>query len=292
MKTTENMENLQIEKEYNLKFSYLVSPQYFPEHWHEFVEFILSTADESLYSVNDVVYTLNKGDILLIWPGELHSNVSVPSGTSIVMQFGDNFIYSCHDLTLNYRYLRNYHKIGVKEMPELNHILSSHITQAYQIFSSLDPFAETSSTIQIYSMLLSLGSYALKDIGGKDHTYGLSNPSFVKIKNACAYISQNCEKELTQKEVARRFGFSHFYFSRLFKEYTFTTFNEYLSKERLHRATKLLCEESIPITEVAYLSGFQSISNFNRVFSKTMHHSPTEYRKMYNGSLKSSHQEA
>lgn len=57
------------------------------------------------------------------------------------------------------------------------------------------------------------------------------------------------------------------------------TFNDYLSNERIQRATRLLCEEALPITEIAYQSGFQSISNFNRVFNKITHYSPSEYRK-------------
>ena len=61
------------------------------------------------------------------------------------------------------------------------------------------------------------------------------------------------------------------------------TFNDYLSDERTQRATRLLCEEALPITEIAYQSGFQSISNFNRVFNKITHYSPSEYRKKYNG---------
>ena len=97
------------------------------------------------------------------------------------------------------------------------------------------------------------------------------------------YISQNCEKDLSQKDISDIFGFSHFYFSRLFKEYTHMTFNDYLSNERIQRATRLLCEEALPITEIAYQSGFQSISNFNRVFNKITHYSPSEYRKKYNG---------
>lgn len=283
MQSSDKMEKVITDRDYNIKFSYLASPPSFPAHWHEFVEFILATANNCQYSVGTEQYLLNKGDLLLIWPGEMHSNVSVPAGTSLVLQFGDNFIYSCHDLTLYYRHLRSYHKIGVSEMPELNGLLTARIQEAYRVFSSSDPFAETASTIQIYSLLLTLGSYALKNISQKQPSYDINNPNFIKIKNACTYIAKNCEKALTQKEVADIFGFSHFYFSRLFKEYTHTTFNDYLSNERIHRATRLLCEESIPITEVAYLAGFQSISNFNRVFSKVTHHSPTEYRKMYNG---------
>ena len=275
-------EALSPEKEYDLKFSYLNSPLYFPAHWHEFAEFILATDDACRYIVNDIPYTLNAGDLLLIWPAELHSVVSVPAGSSIIMQFGGSFIFNRHDLSLYYRYLRLYHKIGIKEMPELNRSLAELLAETYRIFTSADPFAETNATIRIYSMLISLASYALKDASPRGRSYDPLDPTYIKLRDACAFISRNCDKNLSQKEVAHHFGFSHFYFSRLFKEYSSVSFNEYLTKERMQRATQLLCEESIPITEVAYRSGFQSISNFNRVFRETTHHTPMEYRRMYN----------
>lgn len=283
MQSSDKMENIIPDCDYNVKFSYMGAPISFPEHWHEFAEFIMATDDGGSYSVGSEQYTLNAGDLLLIWPGEIHSNICVTANSSLLLQFGDNFIYNCHDLMLNYRYFKTYHKISVKESPKLNQILTDHMMAAYRISCSQDPFTETACTIQIYSMLMALGSYVLKDLTSNQPSYDFNNPNYLKVKKACAYISDNCEKNLTQKSVADIFGFSHFYFSRLFKEYTHTSFNDYLSNERIQRATKLLCEESIPITEVAYLSGFQSISNFNRVFDKMMHYSPSEYRKRYNG---------
>ena len=283
MQASEKMENIITDHDYNVKFSYMGAPVSFPEHWHEFAEFIIATDDGGRYSIGNEQYTLNTGDLLLIWPGEMHSNICVTADSSLLLQFGDNFIYNCHDLVLNYRHFRTYHKIDRETMPELNDVLTHHMKEAYRISSSQNPFAETASTIQIYSMLMALGTYVLNDLSTNQASCDYNNPNYIKIQNACAYISQNCEKDLTQKEISDIFGFSHFYFSRLFKEYMHTSFNDYLSNERIQRATRLLCEESIPITEVAYLSGFQSISNFNRVFHKAMHYSPSEYRKRYNG---------
>ena len=116
--------------------------------------------------------------------------------------------------------------------------------------------------------------YIYNNINTSQITSNCRSQNYIKIQNACTYISQNCEKDLSQKDISDIFGFSHFYFSRLFKEYTHMTFNDYLSNERIQRATRLLCEEALPITEIAYQSGFQSISNFNRVFNKITHYSP------------------
>ena len=242
MQSSEKMENIITDLDYNVKFSYMGAPRSFPEHWHEFAEFIIATDNNGSYSVGNEQYHLDTGDLLLIWPGEMHSNISVTSNSSLLLQFGDNFIYNCHDLMINYRHFKTYHKIGREDMTELNEILTYHMKEAYHIFKSHDPFTETACTIQIYSMLMALGKYIYNNINTSQITSNCSSQNYIKIQNACTYISQNCEKDLSQKDISDIFGFSHFYFSRLFKEYTHMTFNDYLSNERIQRATRLLCE--------------------------------------------------
>ena len=74
-------------------------------------------------------------------------------------------------------------------------------------------------------------------------------------------------------------GFSPNYFSRMFKETTGYNFVEYLMIERVRKAQRYLGDDSIPITEVAYLSGFKSISTFSRVFHQIKNCSPSQFRK-------------
>lgn len=41
MQSSEKMENIITDLDYNVKFSYMGAPRSFPEHWHEFAEFII-----------------------------------------------------------------------------------------------------------------------------------------------------------------------------------------------------------------------------------------------------------
>ena len=202
MQSSEKMENIITDLDYNVKFSYMGAPRSFPEHWHEFAEFIIATDNNGSYSVGNEQYHLDTGDLLLIWPGEMHSNISVTSNSSLLLQFGDNFIYNCHDLMINYRHFKTYHKIGREDMTELNEILTYHMKEAYHIFKSHDPFTETACTIQIYSMLMALGKYIYNNINTSQITSNCSSQNYIKIQNACTYISQNCEKDLSQKDIS------------------------------------------------------------------------------------------
>lgn len=138
--------------------------------------------------------------------------------------------------------------------------------EAYHIFKSHDPFTETACTIQIYSMLMALCKYIYNNI----NTSQLPPIAVAKIilkYKSMHFIFLKTVKKICLKRIYPIFlDLVIFIFHGLFKEYTHMTFNDYLSNERIQRATRLLCEEALPITEIAYQSGFQSISNFNRSF--------------------------
>ena len=58
------------------------------------------------------------------------------------------------------------------------------------------------------------------------------------------------------------------------------TFLEYLHQYRVSQAKKLL-KQDVSIAEVAELSGFESLSYFNRVFKKIVGENPSTYRSKF-----------
>ena len=58
-------------------------------------------------------------------------------------------------------------------------------------------------------------------------------------------------------------------------------YSKWLNTIRLEKAIELLVEKDIPLTQVAMLSGFHSISSFNRVFYDEKGMSPSEYRTLF-----------
>ena len=82
-------------------------------------------------------------------------------------------------------------------------------------------------------------------------------------------------------EVAGKLYLSTAYFSRLFKEFTGLSYVEFITKERLNRACELLANATLSITDVALMSGFASISTFNRCFLKYRKDTPSSFRAKY-----------
>ena len=56
---------------YDISISHV--PAYFGLHWHHYIEIVLTQDDGIIYEVNGETFPLKPGDLLFIWPGELHA---------------------------------------------------------------------------------------------------------------------------------------------------------------------------------------------------------------------------
>jgi AraC-like DNA-binding protein len=76
---------------------------------------------------------------------------------------------------------------------------------------------------------------------------------------------------------------SAFYFCKTFKKATGMTFTDYLARVRVEKVKNLLLNPHKRVSEAAYEVGFQSLSQFNRVFRRIAGEAPTTYRDRLHG---------
>jgi len=89
------------------------------------------------------------------------------------------------------------------------------------------------------------------------------------VKKACSFIrARALTDDINLSAVARHCGVSEGHLSRIFHHATGLTFREYVTQVRMERAKSLVMRTSKSITEIAYECGFQSLSQFYRVFWK------------------------
>ena len=101
----------------------------------------------------------------------------------------------------------------------------------------------------------------------------------VKIWKARRWIEENAAEKISLTQVAGLLGMSATHLSEKFKEVTGINFVEYVARKRFERAAELLRDVNLRISEIAFAVGFQSLSQFNRVFKKLAGTSPTAYRR-------------
>ena len=100
----------------------------------------------------------------------------------------------------------------------------------------------------------------------------------VKIWKARRYIEENSDEKISLNQVANLLEMNATHLSEKFKQVTGITFVDYVARVRFIRARALLQDSDLRISEIAFAVGFQSLSQFNRVFKKFSGKSPTECR--------------
>ena len=106
-------------------------------------------------------------------------------------------------------------------------------------------------------------------------------PAVVKAR---AYIAEHQNEEVSLASVAAAVNMSAFYFCKVFKKATGLTFTAYLARIRIENVKQLLLNPHTRISEAAYAAGFQSLSQFNRLFRRIAGEAPTTYRERLHGS--------
>jgi AraC-like DNA-binding protein len=106
-----------------------------------------------------------------------------------------------------------------------------------------------------------------------------------QIARARSFIQEHQDEDLSLEQVAKAVNMSAFYFCKMFKKATGMTFTDYLARVRVEKVRSLLLNPHKRISEAAFEAGFQSLSQFNRVFRRVAGESPTTYRdRIHSGS--------
>lgn len=92
-------------------------------------------------------------------------------------------------------------------------------------------------------------------------------------------IKENYKEDISLDGISRQLGISPQYFSRLYKNETGKNFIEYLTEIRIHKAKKLMKENSYSVKEICYMVGYSDPNYFSRLFKKQEGKSPTDYLK-------------
>lgn len=104
----------------------------------------------------------------------------------------------------------------------------------------------------------------------------ISHPKLIR---AISEMERHTEEALTRDEIADRVGLSRRQLERLFRRYLNTSPARYYLKLRLNRAKTLLTQTTMPVTEVAFASGFTSASHFSKCYRDMFGRTPRAERR-------------
>lgn len=242
-------------------------------HLHKEYEFLEMTSGSMTVKTPDSEVTLSKGDILFI-------NSYVPHTTYAETTNQRNSLVQFKPPSEKLHYLTRYlnvsntpvyvFKSGLGETEELSRAMWAILDEV----ENRKAFWSEYVAANVSMMVAILRRYGILS----DIIYERAD-EIKKVRPAISYIEDNYNKEISTSDLAEMLNFNESYFCRLFKKAIGTTAIDYINFVRVCKAEKLLSKD-ISLLEIAYETGFSSLSYFNRVFKKYNYYTPSEYKKI------------
>lgn len=170
------------------------------------------------------------------------------------------------------------HQQGFKVPAEVAHELSDIITGLQKVAVGTDQL------VLFFNMLKALTGIEskLESLAANSHLSVAAENEGIRIGNVHNYILQHYEKEITLEDVANLAFMTPESFCRYFKKHTGHTFISFLNEVRVNEACKkLIANKYESINIIAHQCGFNSMTNFNRVFKVLTGNSPRNFIDHY-----------
>ena len=252
----------------------------YPDHWHAPIEIIMPLENDYQVSCDNILYTLKVHDLLIISPGVVHTcHASV--GRRIIFQAALSKFAILNDFNIKFNSTLPAMHITAESHPEIHSDcvnLMLHIMDEYFSDDIAKEYALASDLLKIIELVLRWSNSQTKSTSSSTSKHQMNIEIFDQIRE---FTLKHCTENLSLDEISEKSGFSKFYFSRAFKNYSGISYYKYLNICRINYSAELLMDPEVSITEVAISSGFNSISSFIRMFKQIKGCTPTDYRKMH-----------
>jgi len=124
---------------------------------------------------------------------------------------------------------------------------------------------------------------AIKDIlpllRTKSFPIAVPTTSNAKLRPIVLYMAQNFSQPLTLDEISSRFGLGERTLSRLFQSTMSISFLQYLKLIRMVKAIEMILQGDLSNTEIAYLTGYNSVAAFSKSFYQLTNIRPSDFGK-------------
>ncbi len=243
------------------------------DHFHSYYELYYMLTGTCRYFVNDTVYQLKQGDIMLISKDDLHHTSYYFKGTHerIVIYFRENTTEPSETKSIKDSLKSDKYTIVNNRRAEVEELLLKMQVE----IKLTDDYSRQLLYYYFQQLMLLIMRY---------RDYSTDNPEAVStsdyaIQAAAKFIFKNFANDITLNDAAEVADLSPTYFSKKFKQVTGFSFKEYLNQIRLKEASVQLLETKSSITEIAFRCGFNNSNYFGDLFKKAKGVSPAQYRK-------------
>ena len=250
-------------------------------HWHPETEIIYMKEGSVMMRIGRQTFPLLAGQIAFVSPGQLHTIWGIEPNSRI-----DSVVFSLELLTLpeSHFFQRDMIAPLISGSIRFPYVIRNN-DAAYPVVSNLIKemhAAEKNSSKYkpiIFSSLVQLFT-AMMDFM-EPSSIGLPQHPNEAIKSCLEFMNHNYSQRITLQEIAAQAHLHRNYLCALFKEYTGQTVFQHLTQIRVEAAAKLLRTQSLSVSRIASMCGFESTSFFSKKFKAIMGTSPKEYNMQH-----------
>ena len=231
-------------------------------HWHENIEIQYIIEGNNIARCDNEIVETPQDSFYIINSSEIHQSIG-GKRRHVCIQFSPS-LFGKENIIL---------KRSVSD-PYLSELMQKILLE----YNNYDEFSQIN--IEGYVRLLVAHLYkhhAYKTIGEfTDDSYSKNQ---LALSKCIKYINDNYNKDISLEEISAIANMGKYHFCNAFKEFTGQTFKEYHNRIRIDRAIELLYSTDIPITEVAFLCGFNDSNYFSRKFHQITGKTPLVVRE-------------
>lgn len=250
-----------------------------PPHSHDFIEIGIILDGEGEFSIDDVLYPVKKGDLLLLNPNIVHQsrkNSSDEPITEFYVGFTD----------LHFRGMEP-NRILFPNGKVLLHPKEKTFLQIARIAEAITAESCTQNPgryfmLKAYLTQLILLLYReqaeVPEVTASTCFFESSNKKYI-VEQIVDYLDKHYCEKISLDKIARNMYLSSFYISRIFKSEIGDTPINYVINLRMKKAQELLLEkQNRSIQEVAHCVGYDDAYHFSKLFKKHFGEPPSKFR--------------
>lgn len=252
-------------------------------HFHDTYELYFLLEGERYYFIEKETYHIKTGDIVLVNRQQVHKTSqagSKPHDRILLQLSGRSLEPWMKNMGLNSleKTFKDYYgviRLSGEEWEEMKELL---LGMKDELGRRRERY-EAMVRLQLAQILLIIYRNRKKAVLG-EALPTVQTAKHGKVHEVAEYLTLHCETGESLEQLAKRFYVSKSYLSRIFREVTGFSVNEYRSLARIRRARELLAGSEYSITEISEMLGFESVTYFERVFKKHGGGTPLKYRKL------------
>lgn len=228
---------------------------FFPGHLHYVYEFLYVKKGFAVAQIEDQTYTLQVGEGLIVFPLQYHSYKVDEHSEIEILVFSSYFIAEFEDFVAGKR--PTCPKIAMDFLPALKEretdILYVKACAYFMCHKLLKQTTLIDSNVEGCSLSV--------------------------LDHILLFVDNNYHNSCNLYTVSEHLKYDYTYLSKLFKEKTGMTYNQYLNQYRINKSSYLLINQNLDIADIAYQVGYNSIRTFNWEFRKIKGTTPAAFRR-------------